>query len=431
MYPILTEPKTLKIQPKYTLVYTVSKGMIYPVSVNKTAGEILSLCDGQHNIDEIIEIMHKKYAEEFILVQKFVEEFIDNSIKIGILKKSYEKENNKICIIGNENHWTPDFIDIELTHGCMLNCRHCYLSADMKKTNVMINYDELSRLLYEMKEIGVSLVQITGGEPLLHPRIKDIINLLIELNMQFVIVTSGYYYNDEILACLSKIPSENGSRLQVSIDGLEEKHNILRGNKNAFSRTINFVKAMAKKNISIDIVATTSENEYERNEIIELCKLVKEYGVKRFRITTILELGRASENCLSSSESFNKTVLELASYLKENFEEQNFTVIYTDENQKKRTCGTGCTFFRVDPNMKIYPCPLSNDALGDLKKTKLIDYLNKDSKYSKIIAPCEKYCTGCENEYLCTGCISQGLINHEKVARCLWYENSGMCDSNK
>lgn len=427
MYPILVQPRKIKIQPKYTLLYTIINGFVYPISINKTAGEILSLCDGNHTVDDIIDIMHQRYNEDYSIVQKNVYQFIENSYKMGTIEHNDEKRHVDITIIGNENRWTPDFIDIELTHGCMLRCKHCYLDADVKKASNMIDFEHLSKLINDIDELGVELVQITGGEPLLHPRIREIIELLLDRDMQFVIVTSGFYYNDEILSCIEKIAFKPGCRLQVSLDGLEKKHNALRGDENAFKRTLNFIKRLIEKNVSIDIVTTTSENEYDREEMIQLCKLVKECGVKRFRITTTLELGRAVDNCLSTSEVFSNSVLDLTLYLKREFEDEKFTILYSDENNKKKTCGTGCTFFRVDPNMRIYPCPLSNDELGDLKESNIVDYLKKDSKYSNIIAPCKEYCAGCEKEYLCEGCISQGLLNHLKVSQCLWYENSGIC----
>ncbi len=423
MYPVLLEPARLKVQPDTIVLYMIVDKEVKTVNINRTAYEILMLCDGRHSIEDIIFTMQQRYQEEYQKVKEMVEEFIHNSILIKTISISNNMCNVSIHVSGSNEYWTPDFVDIEITHKCMLKCRHCYLSANMEEKPLM-EWSRLKEILYEFKNLGVDIVQITGGEPLLHPQICSIINLLLQVDMQFIIVTSGFYYTPKILKCLEKISLKQGGRLQVSVDGLQNTHNYIRGNENAFKKTIEFIEYLTSKNVLVDTVTTINSNTYNEQEIFNLCGLMKKKGVRRFRISSTLEMGRAAESHLTVSKEFISIIEKLTISLRKKYEDDKFSIIYDEYSEKSNTksCGMGYRFFRIDPEFNLYPCPLSQDILGNLKKTPLSFFTNKETKYHQIKPPQKEICGECEMFFLCSGCISQGLINRNKVEKCAWFD---------
>ena len=85
---------------------------------------------------------------------------------------------------------------LELTPKCNFRCKMCgYSMTDAQCES--IHYHALSlfewmRILAELKKIGVLLVTLTGGEPLLFPGFEKIYTFLKENGFQVAIKTNGY-----------------------------------------------------------------------------------------------------------------------------------------------------------------------------------------------------------------------------------------------
>ena len=78
-------------------------------------------------------------------------------------------------------------------------------------------------------------VLITGGEPLLHRSFKEINQMLPEFFIRKILFTNGLLLNNKILSDL------NVNEIQISIDGLEEAHDSIRG-KGTFRLSIEAIK---------------------------------------------------------------------------------------------------------------------------------------------------------------------------------------------
>ncbi|MBQ1326580.1 MAG: PqqD family peptide modification chaperone [Lachnospiraceae bacterium] len=244
MYPVLNEMIYLeKKQPTYSDFSIKYNGMDLKFSVNNTAADILELCNGENSIADIVDSLAEKFNEDINKVYLFVNEFIENSVKIGnVIIRSEVSQKRELQIIGTSDYWSLDLVSIELTYTCPLNCRHCYANAG--KGN-FISYDLVDKILTECKEFGKPQIQLTGGEPLTHPDFFRIVKKAVDNDFNVVIFTSGYIDNETIINKIMKFPRERVS-FQISVDGLEEYHNRFRGRSDAFRTTENFIKKLCK-----------------------------------------------------------------------------------------------------------------------------------------------------------------------------------------
>ncbi|NIA02324.1 MAG: radical SAM protein [Nitrospirae bacterium] len=69
-----------------------------------------------------------------------------------------------------------DLIWVELTERCNQKCIHCYAESEPNRS-ITMSYDLVSQVIKEASELRFSKIQLTGGEPFLHPKIWEIINL--------------------------------------------------------------------------------------------------------------------------------------------------------------------------------------------------------------------------------------------------------------
>ncbi|MGQ9712283.1 MAG: radical SAM protein [Desulfotomaculales bacterium] len=119
----------------------------------------------------------------------------------------------------------PLVVTIELTNECNLKCRHCYASAGEKLDNEL-SLDEIKQLLGEISQLGTMEVEFSGGEPLLRPDLFEMIEYAEGLDFSVVLITNGTLVDREVASTLGNLGLKH---VQVSLDGLKENHNYLRG----------------------------------------------------------------------------------------------------------------------------------------------------------------------------------------------------------
>ncbi|OOM11959.1 antilisterial bacteriocin subtilosin biosynthesis protein AlbA [Clostridium saccharobutylicum] len=425
MYPIINNILRIKLQPIGAGIYLCNeKRQLQGIlQINSTALEILKLCNGKNSLDEIKKKLLDKYNEEFEKISNLVDDFINMSIKIGTISSSETIliEEKNLLIQGSNEYWSPSVVSLELTHKCPLRCKHCYINAGEGKN---MQDDLIIPLEKEIKELNVDIVQLTGGEPLLHTRITNIIEYLVNNNIQVQIMTSGMINDYNINQYIKMINKTHGF-VQVSIDGLRETHNKFRGNKDSFDNAIKFISTII--NLGVVVNVSTCFSDQSKGEIEQLCSYLKEIGVTTYRIGTISEIGRAKNNNVFSSTNKVHEMRELKQYLANKFDDKNFTVSFIDDKDEDNiklgctNCGYGHNFIKIDPIGDFYPCVLSEKPVGNYFDKNIKEFmLSKKNVYHNILQPSKDICKDCELEPLCHNCINSALINSKYKKDCNW-----------
>ena len=68
-----------------------------------------------------------------------------------------------------------------LTEACNLRCRHCWIVPERvgtRKSSTEIDVDLFRHVVEQAKPLGLSTVKLTGGEPLIHTQIVQILDYL-------------------------------------------------------------------------------------------------------------------------------------------------------------------------------------------------------------------------------------------------------------
>ncbi len=68
-----------------------------------------------------------------------------------------------------------------LTEGCNLACRHCWLAPKLDPQGnrfATLPVETFETAILEAKPLGLQGVKLTGGEPLLHPHIDQLLEII-------------------------------------------------------------------------------------------------------------------------------------------------------------------------------------------------------------------------------------------------------------
>lgn len=97
---------------------------------------------------------------------------------------------------------SPTLIDVQVTRRCNMGCPHCYASSQPGAEHMA--FDDLQSLLEQASRAGVCQMAIGGGEPLLHPRLVDILELSSALGIVPNLTTSGDGMTPRILEAMAQ-----------------------------------------------------------------------------------------------------------------------------------------------------------------------------------------------------------------------------------
>jgi len=97
---------------------------------------------------------------------------------------------------------------------CNLDCTYCNEFDDTSKP---VPLDVLKNRLDILADIGTSVITISGGEPLMHPELDDLIRHIRNRGMIAGLITNGFFLNKERIERLNQAGLEH---LQISIDNV-------------------------------------------------------------------------------------------------------------------------------------------------------------------------------------------------------------------
>jgi len=122
-----------------------------------------------------------------------------------------------------------------LTRICNLYCMHCYADAKDKPQPGELTTAEGLRLIDDVADFGVPTLLFSGGEPLMREDIFQLAAHAAAKGIRTVLSTNGTLITPDVAG---RIRDAGFSYVGVSIDGLEEVHDRIRGKKGAFRQAL-------------------------------------------------------------------------------------------------------------------------------------------------------------------------------------------------
>lgn len=213
------------------------------------------------------------------------------------LKQRLQLELNRQLVQNAQKEHPLRQIFWECTLRCNMKCRHC--GSDCKANSVLpdMPFEDFRKVLeavgkhYDSHKINIIL---SGGEPLVRPDLTQCARAIYDMEFPWGLVSNGW------LMTPSKIEELLGAGLHgatISLDGLKEEHDWMRGREHCFERASEAIKILAAEpEIKFDVVTCVN-----RRNIGQL-EQIKEYllglGVKQWRLFTVFPAGRAAKDPL-------------------------------------------------------------------------------------------------------------------------------------
>lgn len=184
----------------------------------------------------------------------------------------------------------------ECTLRCNLHCRHCGSDCLKEDTRTEMPLERFTKVLdqvAEMKEAQEIMVITTGGEPLIRDDIVKVGREITQRGFYWGMVTNGMLLTK---SKMQELMEAGLNSISVSLDGLDEDHNWMRGSHLSFTRAVEAVKVILDYSDFLAFDVITCVNRRNLATLPQLQKLLCELGVDNWRLITIFPSGRAAND---------------------------------------------------------------------------------------------------------------------------------------
>lgn len=197
-------------------------------------------------------------------------EFREFCLREGILRERF----SRVAKIPRRQAPLPSlrYLELHITHRCNLRCKHCYIEGG---AGAELGVERVRSVLEEFEMMQGLRVLISGGEPLVHSRFDDINALLPEYELRSVLFTNGTLLDEDRVRTLSV------NEVQVSMDGLEEAHDWLRG-RGTYAKALNAIRISLKA--GLDVSVSTMVNARNLEDFAEMSRLFRGLGVRDWTV---------------------------------------------------------------------------------------------------------------------------------------------------
>ena len=154
-------------------------------------------------------------------------------------------------------------LNFELTTRCNLNCGHCLRDRSL---NSDLELGLIKKVLKEVKAYGINRVGFTGGEPLLHPEFKEIIEHCVQEGFSFSLVSNGILIPEFIDFFNSPKIRDKLQYIAVSLEGADEETNDAVRGRGSFKKALKGILSLRAKKIPFTIKFTLNRLNYKKLE---------------------------------------------------------------------------------------------------------------------------------------------------------------------
>lgn len=315
-----------------------------------------------------------------------------------------------------------------VTYECGLKCKHCYIGETTKKPSEL-NHEQAETLVKQIGDMGVPLLFMTGGEPLMR---KDTMSLLAQCKdygITTVLSSNGLLLDSEKIAELKRY---NVHFLAVSLYGSQARHDETVGIEGAYNKLLKNVKECIDNDINICFKTVVSSYTYDM--IPQIVDKGMELGVKSFYLCDLLETGRAkgADSWAVPKEKwqelaqylFSKVVVDgdaeidlggcpsMATLALEHFQKTRDVTHAVERLEHLSACPIGRGPLGISAKGDILPCIfLQQFSVGNVLK----DDLRTAAFHPTVQAIAQKNglkgaCGACQYKKLCGGCRAKAYL---------------------
>ena len=413
---------SLRVSAEGTLC-EVHRGGHLLVPGNSDMAALLTACDGTRTIEEIVRA--KTTSDEFYEASlPGVRRLVEHLKSIGVVRPNASRALVPVSLV---ERWAyaPLSVTVELTSRCSLRCRYCYQDSGPERADVLTDPIGLLRAL---RKLDVHTVELTGGEPTLHPQFREALDFALAEFPVVGLITNGLHLAPDIVSALAQ--GRARVIVQVSLDGPDEEYvDAVVGVPGAFRRIVDGIRRIKAAGIRLRVgmVFDSAEGVDRLERTLELALSL---GADGFLAVPALAYGRArGRSDFFDSETAGRFVV-VHNRLREKYPGFYSREAEGFDPEHLAPCGAGERAMTVTWTGACKICPMQPAGWFDLDTA--YEILSEPSQgrmrtAASLRPPSRERCQGCSRTFDCLNCFLRPLnllaTGQMTEGDCRWYRS--------
>jgi len=109
-------------------------------------------------------------------------------------------------------------MEIEFNLSCNYRCQYCYVGQNNTNGNKELSEQEIRDVILQAKELGARKIVILGGEPMIYPRIREMLTFIREQGLTAELFTNG----TNITPDMARLLHDLGVQVVLKMNSFEE-----------------------------------------------------------------------------------------------------------------------------------------------------------------------------------------------------------------
>ena len=279
-------------------------------------------------------------------------------------------------------------ISLNSSMECNFSCEFCHREGIKEISNNIIRAEEVERITRILASFGISMIKLTGGEPLLRRDIVEIVGRINKLGVREISLSTN---GTHLSGLASKLKDNGLKRVNVSLHTLNREMFKLLTGADKLTETIEAIKASIEAGLLPVKMNTTVMRGINDDKLDDLVEFSRSIGGSETNVLQLIELV-PNESLFYEKYHFpldsiendlkNKCVAstERISHRRPKYELANGVIIEIVRPMHNTKFCMGCNRMRITYDGKFKPCLLRNNNHIDF-----LSFMRSGADDTKII----------------------------------------------
>jgi len=266
----------------------------------------------------------------------------------------------------------PNLMSYAITDECNADCRHCsfYSGLETIKGDVL-TLSEAGRLIQDAQALGVSIINFSGGEPLMREDLPAILACVDKDLSTTIVFTNGWY-----LELRAKEMKQAGlDSVYVSIDSTDPAtHDAFRGKEGLFEAAVKGMESALSAGLSTGISCCLTPESFADGEFNRIVEFGRKIGIHEIIFYDAVPTGKYSDRTdLVGNTDWIESMIEQSRKYNDNPRYPGILVYAYTTSYRCMGCSCGINYFYVTPYGDVCPCDFNHVIFGNIRKQPLYE----------------------------------------------------------
>ena len=279
------------------------------------------------------------------------------------LRSSAYREMVKSTVAIYEKRPYPYSAYCAVTNRCGYHCWHC---SKTKRTGAELSLKTWQQIMMRLQDAGVSLIGLTGGEPLFREDLEEILRTVNKSRAATIMFTSGEGLSRERLASLVAAGLDY---VAVSLDHYDKlKHNQMRGSPDAFETALQAIEVCLSAGVYTAVQVMARRELLVNGHMKKFIAFVRDLGVPEIRIVEPMPTGElfSGRDEVLLDDRARESLKNLHITVNHNPSGPKVAAFAYIEDGSQYGCGAGIQHIYVDASGHLCPCDFTPLSFGHI-----------------------------------------------------------------